>query len=305
MRTVAQIRKEYQTKRWSGRFTPASSKSNGLKRRALEDQVASLKRENDDLNRNMYEAAQLQRKLCGPRHFRTASFEFASEIFPLRHLSGDFISVMQRGGDFVFILGDIAGKGLMAGMWFTHMVGMIRREVSVHGDPAAALASVDRNLLISGVEFPLTTLFLAVLNPVSGDLTYCNAGHPPALLIRDDGDLEELNQGGRVLGVISGSEFVNGRTKLTAGSTLLAYSDGITECRNEAGVEFGAERLVSAVRTPTSGGSSAMLFSVLASVENFAGSGHRDDDIALMILRRPSDGEMEIPERDGSNRHAA
>jgi len=301
--SVAQIREEYQKKRWSGRSTAAGSKT--IRRQVLEDQLASLKRENDELNRAMYEAAQLQRKLCGPRHFRTGPYEFASEIFPLRHLSGDFISVMQLGGDFVFIIGDIAGKGLMAGMWFTHMVGMIRREVSMHGDPAAALASVDRNLLISGVEFPLTTLFLASLNPLTGDLTYCNAGHPPALLIRGDGDIEELNQGGPVLGVISGSEFLNGRTKLTAGSTLIAYSDGITECRNESGVEFGTERLRSAVRAPMPGGPSAMLFSVLASVENFAGSGHRDDDIALMILRRLGDQEMDTPKIDGSNRHVA
>jgi sigma-B regulation protein RsbU (phosphoserine phosphatase) len=303
--SVAQIRKEYQKKRWSNPLAPASSKTVRLGRRELEDQLAGLKRENDDLNRAMYEAAQIQRRLCGPRHFRTGGYEFASEIFPLRHLSGDFISVMQLEGDLVFIIGDIAGKGLMAGMWFTHMVGMIRREVSVYGDPAAAVASVDRNLLISGVEFPLTTLFLARLNPGTGELTYCNAGHPPALLIRDDGDLEELNQGGRVLGVISGSEFVNGRTKLSAGSTLLAYSDGIAECRNESGVEFGAERLLGAVRAPPSGSPSAMLFSVLASVENFAGSRHREDDIALIILRRLNDCELDMSERGGSKKHAA
>lgn len=303
MATVAQIREEFRKKRWPGALTAASSKTIRRGRRALEDQLASLKQDNDDLNRAMYEAAQMQRKLCGPRHFRTGPYEFASEIFPLRHLSGDFISVMQLEGDLVFILGDIAGKGLMAGMWFTHMVGTIRREVSVHGDPATTLAAVDRNLLISGVEFPLTTLFLARLDPMTGDLTYCNAGHPPALLLHDDGDLEELNQGGRVLGVISGSEFVNGRTQLTAGSILLAYSDGITECRNESGVEFGVERLLSAMAEP--GSPSAMLFSVLARVENFAGSRHRDDDIALMILRRLSDCEMDMPEDDGFKRHAA
>ena len=282
----------------------ASSKTN-LEHRALQDQLASLKQENDDLNRALYEAAQIQRKLCGPRHFRTGCCEFASEIFPLRHLSGDFISVMQLEGDLVFVIGDIAGKGLMAGMWFTHMVGMIRLEVSAHGDPAAALASVDHNLLVSGVEFPLTTSFVVRLNPRTGDLTYCNAGHPPALLIHDDGDIEELNQGGRVLGVISGSEFVNGRTTLRAGSTLLAYSDGIAECTNESGVEFGTERLLSAVRARGADSPSAMLFSVLASVENFAGSRHREDDIALMILRRLSDWEMDAQERDGSKRHAA
>lgn len=305
MVSVAQILEEYQSKTGSGRLAAASSNTISLGRRALEDQLASLKRENDDLNRAIYEAAQMQRKLCGPRHFRSGCYEFASEIFPLRHLSGDFVSVMQLEGDLIFIIGDIAGKGLMAGMWFTHMVGMVRREVSAHGDPAAALASVDRNLLISGVEFPLTTLFLARLNPMTGDLTYCNAGHPPALLIHDDGDLEELNQGGRVLGVISGSNFVNGRTKLSAGSTLLAYSDGIAECRNEAGVEFGAERLLSAVRAATPGSPSAMLFFVLASVENFAGSRHREDDIALMILRRLSDCERDTLEKGGPKRHAA
>src|SRR5262249_53114439 len=161
-----------------------------------------------------------------------------------------------------------------------------------------ALASVDRNLLLSGVEFPLTTSFLARLNPGTGDLTYCNAGHPPPFLIRGDGDIEELNQGGRVLGVISGSEFVKGRTKLRSGSTLLAYSDGIAECRNESGVEFGGERLLSVVRAHRAGSPSTMLFSVLASVENFAGSQHREDDIALMILRH--DCETDARERDGS-----
>jgi serine phosphatase RsbU (regulator of sigma subunit) len=271
----------------------------------LEDQLANLKRENDDLNRAIYEAAQVQRKLCGPRHFHTGSYEFASEIFPVRHLSGDFISVMQLDGELIFAIGDIAGKGLLAGMWFAHMVGMVRREIARHGDPATALSAVDRNLLITGVEFPLTTLFLARLNPTTGELTYCNAGHPPAFLIRDDGYVEELSEGGPVLGVISGSEFVNGRTKLTAGSTLFAYSDGIAECRNESGVEFGAERVVGAVLGSAPCSPSSMLFSLLANVENFAGSRHREDDIALMILRRLSACEMNAPERNGSERYAA
>src|SRR5205823_2867019 len=80
--------------------------------RALEDQLASLTRQHDDLRSSMYEAAQVQRRLCGPRHLHAGSYEFASEIFPVRHLSGDFINVMQFEGDLVFAIGDIAGKGL-------------------------------------------------------------------------------------------------------------------------------------------------------------------------------------------------
>jgi serine phosphatase RsbU (regulator of sigma subunit) len=296
--SLAQIREEYHKKRWSAPVATVSSKAH--RHRALKDQFESLKRENDDLNRAMYEAAQVQRKLSGPRHFRTDSYEFASEIFPVRHLSGDFISVMRLEGDLVLLIGDIAGKGLLAGMWFTHMVGVIRREVSAHPDPAAALSAVDRNLLTSGVEFPLTTLFLARLNTTTGDLVYCNAGHPPALLIHDNGGVEELNEGGPVLGAITGTEFVNGKTQLRAGSTLLAYSDGIAECRNESGVEFGVEGLLNSVRASTPSGPNSMLFSVLAGVENFAGTGHREDDIALMILHRLSGCEKDEPVRNGS-----
>lgn len=286
MASVGQIREEYQKRGWTGPTTTNSRSRSRVRRRVLEDQLASLKRENDDLNRTMYEAAQVQRRLCGPRYFCAGGYEFASEIFPVRHLSGDFIILRQLDGEVIFAIGDIAGKGVAAGMWFMHVVGMVRRAISIHGDPAAALVAVDRDLLLTGVELPLTTLFLGRLKLASGELTFCNAGHPPALLIRDNGDVEELSEGGPILGVISGAKFVNGRTTVGSNNTLVAYSDGIAECRNESEVEFGMERLLSAVQAFSNRRPSATLFSVLAAVETFAGSGHREDDIALLVFRR-------------------
>jgi serine phosphatase RsbU (regulator of sigma subunit) len=296
--SIAQIRETYQKRAWTG--PAAASPSPSRVQRVLEDQLASLKRENDDINRTLYEAAQVQRRLCGPRYFRTGGYEFASEIFPARHLSGDFIISMQLEGDLIFAIGDIAGKGVTAGMWFTHVVGMIHRAISTHGDPAAALLAIERDLLLTGVEFPLTTLFLGRLKLASGELTFCNAGHPAALLIRNNGDVEELSEGGPILGVICGAQFVNGRTTVGPNSTLVAYSDGIAECRNESGVEFGTERLLSAVQAFSNLSPSATLFSVLAAVEKFAGNGHCEDDIGLLVLHRL--GSWEI---DRSEKHAA
>src|SRR5213078_2577915 len=141
--SVAQIRSQYRNRRNTSSSENVQA-AGRTRHRALQDQLASLKREHDDLSRSVYEAAQVQRRLCGPRHLRAGGYEFASEIFPVRHLSGDFISLLQLEGDLVFAIGDIAGKGLTAGMWFTHVVGMIRRQMSVLGDPAAALSSVNR-----------------------------------------------------------------------------------------------------------------------------------------------------------------
>ena len=291
MASVAQIRSRYQNSQTTN--STATTQANRRSRhRALEDQLASLKREHDDLRCAMYEAGQVQRRLCGPRHLRAGFYEFASEIFPVRHLSGDFISLQRIDGDLVFAIGDIAGKGLLAGMFFTHVVGMIRREMSAVGDPAAALASVNRDLLLSGLEVPLTTLFVARVNLESGELKYCNAGHPPTLLLTESGEVEELRAGGPVLGAISKASFENGTARLRPGNTLLAYSDGIPECRNESGTEFGAKGLLNTVRAFSGSKPSAMLFSLLAAVENFAGRGHREDDVAVAVLHRFHDGKI-------------
>jgi serine phosphatase RsbU (regulator of sigma subunit) len=283
--SVEQIRGRYQDRKRAG-YAAAPQGARQPRQRFLREQFASLKREHDDLRRAMYEAAQVQRGLCGPRHLQTGSYEFASEIFPVRHLSGDFISVLQIEGDLVFAIGDIAGKGLMAAMWFTQVMGMIRRQLWVLGDPAAALSSVNRELLLTGFEVPLTTVFAGRINLESGDLTYCNAGHPPALLLRENNEVEELRAGGPVLGAISRASFANGSARLCPGSTLLAYSDGITECRNESEIEFGATRLTSTVRAFSGCKPSQMLFSVLAAVETFMGRQRREDDVALVVLHR-------------------
>jgi serine phosphatase RsbU (regulator of sigma subunit) len=264
------------------------SGSAGIARRnrMLEDQLATLRREHDDLLRTMYEAAQVQRILCGPRFHRREPFEIAAEIFPVRHLSGDFISVFELGPDLAFAIGDIAGKDLSAGMWFTYVVGVVRLQMESLGDPAAALSAINRNLLLTRLELPLTTVLLGRLNLQTGDITYCGAGHPPALVLRNDGHVESLPEGGPILGVLAGARFANGKTTLRPGDTLLGYSDGVTECQNQNGAEFGAERLAAAAQFSRDSSAGATLFSVLGAAKDFAGDQVRTDDMALIVVRR-------------------
>jgi serine phosphatase RsbU (regulator of sigma subunit) len=291
-----QIRGWRRDKTWAHRAKVSGragilSGSVGIERRnrMLEDQLATLRREHDDLLRTMYEAAQVQRKLCGPRLLRREPFEIASEIFPVRHLSGDFISVFELGPDLVFAIGDIAGKDLSAGMWFTHVVGMVRLQMEALGDPAAALSAINRSLLLTHLELPLTTVLVGRINLQTGEVTYCGAGHPPALVFRNNGHVESLGEGGPVLGVLAGACFANGQMTLRSGDTLLGYSDGITECQNENGAEFGAERLAAAAQISRDSSAGATLFSVLGAAKDFAGSQSREDDMALIVVRRANE----------------
>ena len=228
----------------------------------------------------------LQRKLCGPRHLRRGSFEIASEIFPVRHLSGDFISIFDFEDDLVFAIGDIAGKGLSAAMWFSHLVTAIRLQFETCGDPASTLVAINHDLLRTNLEIPLSTLLLARLDTATGEITYCNAGHPPAFLMRGQGLAESLSEGGPILGVLSSASFTNGKTAMLPGDTLIGYSDGALECRNSVGDEFGSDGLLAAARNSCGSAASAALFSVLAAVEDFTGSQPRGDDISLIVAHR-------------------
>jgi phosphoserine phosphatase RsbU/P len=132
-------------------------------------------------------------------------------------------------------------------------------------------------------------LLLGRLDPVTGEITYCNAGHPPAVLLRANGQVEELGCGGPLLGALTSPSFTNGTAVLQPGDTLLGYSDGITECCNAAAAAFGVEGLRAAAANACNSGVAATLFSVLAAVEDFAGSLPREDDFALIVAHRNAD----------------
>jgi sigma-B regulation protein RsbU (phosphoserine phosphatase) len=262
-------------------FVPAPAS----RRRALNDQLAALRRDHDLLRREFSEAAQVQRRLSTPCRLRRGSFDIAGEIFPVRHLSGDFLTAFDAGFHTVLGVGDIAGKGLSAGMWFPHLVGLVRIFAGSLGGPGEVAARINDHLAALQPEAPITSLFLTWADTRTGVLSYCNAGHPAPLILRRDGSVEWLGPGGPVLGAVPGATFLDGRTTLNPGDTLLSCSDGILECRNARGEEFGVERLVDATRSAV-GPADAMLFSVLGATQDFAAGERRPDDLALMVVRR-------------------
>jgi serine phosphatase RsbU (regulator of sigma subunit) len=170
---------------------PRRNPANNTRYRELELKLAVLQKENADLRSAVTEAAQVYRRLCAPRLVRHANLEIASETFPVRYVPGDFFTIEQTGSAVIFGLGDICGKGLAAGMWTTHLVGLVGTHAATTPEPQAIAARINHDLCRLPAVAPLASLFLARLDP-TGRLDYCNAGHPPALLLRADGRLESL-----------------------------------------------------------------------------------------------------------------
>jgi len=254
----------------------------------LELKLAALRKDYADLHASLFEAAQVYRRLCAPRLVRRDDFEIASETFAARHLPGDFFTVEETGNGVTLALGDISGKGLAAGMWITLLLGLIATKSAASAEPHAIVAGVNRDLCRMSLGSPLASLFLARLDSANGRLDYCSAGHPPALLLRADGKLESLSEGGPLLGVVAEASFVSGSVELRIGDVLVTYSDGILEASNYADQEFGFEQLEAQLRRARSGSADAILFSVLGAVQDFAGACPQADDMSLVVVRRRS-----------------
>lgn len=253
---------------------------------ALEEELARVRRQRDGMQKALADAAQVQRRLSGIRHLRRGEFEIASESFANQHVTGDVLTAFDAGERTLFAIGDIAGKGLYAGMWFTHLAGLIRVFAGSSPDPAQIAGAIHSHLLSLQPEPPLVTLFLGCLDWATGTLTYCNAGHPDPLLLRAKGQLERLSTGGPLLGAFEGATFRDGNTMLAPGETLIGYSDGAVECRNGQGEDFDAEQLATAARNAGDSSATAILFSVLGATQDFAATQPRADDVALLVVHR-------------------
>jgi sigma-B regulation protein RsbU (phosphoserine phosphatase) len=252
----------------------------------LELRYAALQKEYADLHAALFEAAQVYRRMCAPRFVRRDGFEIASETFAARFLPGDFFTVDDTGDGILLGLGDISGKGLAAGMWTTLLLGLIATHRAKTLEPHVIIAGVNGDLCRISLGAPLASLFLARLDTDSGRLCYCSAGHPPAMLLRADGQLELLSDGGPLLGVVPEASFVSGSVEVKFGDVLVAYSDGILEARNYEDEEFGYDHLEAQLRRLPNGSADAALFSLLGAVQDFAGACPQADDISLVVVRR-------------------
>jgi sigma-B regulation protein RsbU (phosphoserine phosphatase) len=178
-------------------------------------------------------------------------------------------------------------------MWTPHLMGLVGARIEVTSRPEAIIAGVNRDACLLKSFMPLASLFLAKLDPVTGMVQYCSAGHPPAFLLRPSGELELLSEGGMLLGVLPSTAYASGSFQMSSGDVLMIYSDGITESTNCLEEEFGYKRLEAQLRRAMTAGAGnagpqadAVLFSVLGAVQDFAAACPLIDDMSLAVLRR-------------------
>jgi len=206
---------------------------------------------------------------------------------PANTVGGDFYDILPLDdGRLIVTVGDVAGKGSPAALLMALLLAMLRTLVDEKLEPAELVARLNVQVSRHAPGTRFITLFYAVFDPRTGDLTYVNAGHTAPLLLRNDGSIERLTEGGIALGMFAHSTYVTGHATIRPNELVATYSDGITEAENPNGQPFDESGLESTLRANRGLEISAVGSAVVRAVELYTADTRLADDLTILLLRR-------------------
>jgi hypothetical protein len=230
----------------------------------------SRTRSHEELYARDVEGARSVQQFLIPRQLpEVVGLKFESEYRPAREVGGDFFQVIPDylDGSALIVIGDVAGKGLQAGMLATLIVGALRTATTFSTDPIQILHTLNNRLCDRG-----NATCLALRISSEGHATLVNAGHLPPYLNGKELTIE----GSLPLGIVPGIEFPIFEFKLATGDTLVLMSDGVAEAQDAHGGLFGFDRIGAMLEGQASA----------ASVADAAQKFGQTDDITVLAITR-------------------
>jgi sigma-B regulation protein RsbU (phosphoserine phosphatase) len=211
-------------------------------------------------------------------------------------VSGDLYDVFKLGYDRVGVaVADVSGKGMSASLLMAICRTTLRQIAPLHQSPARVLAELNRSLAGDVRTGMYITMTYAVVDAGKNQLTIARAGHELSLLSRRDpatGSFvsEYVGSEGMPVGLVDAELFESAISDQTLhfapGSTLVLYTDGLTEAPNPEDKEFGGARLADALRSSHTGTAKQINDGILSAVERFSGTGELRDDYTLLTVKR-------------------
>ncbi len=240
-----------------------------------------------DSEREWTAAARAQAHLLPQSLPLVPGYAMAARTLPARGVGGDFYDATLVEGQLAFVLGDVSGKGMAAGLIASSVqarwqAAMRQRDLTA----TEMMAALNRDVLASTEGSRYATLVHALLDPATGAVRYVNAGHPAPLVIgAGDTPVASLEVTAPAVGLLDAPEFNAAGHVLAPGDTLIIVSDGVTEARDGAGTDWELSRIPSLV-TRYGRDCEALAAGIVAAVCDHRGHDQAQDDVTVFVLRR-------------------
>ncbi len=262
--------------------------------------LIQAKKKHENVDREISTGAEIQSQLLPDYCPVIHGIDLAAHCRPALQLGGDYYDFMclktnisekrKEKSRWAFVIGDVMGKGIPAGLLMTMLRGMLRAEVLTGLPPDRILHDLNQ-LAINDLDqsHRFVTLFYSDYDPRTRKLRFANAAHNPPLLWKSsDQKIIKLDANGFVLGLQKDAEYHCGEIKLSQNDLVLYYTDGVIDASNSLGQRFDEERLIKTFTKlcKQSYTSQEILNKIFKKLDDFTGQNrHLEDDASMVIFQ--------------------
>lgn len=242
--------------------------------------------EKERLERELKVAAEIQMSILPDTLPLVEGFDFGGRILPARQVGGDFYDVFILDNHKVGILiGDVADKGVPSAIFMARAHALIIAEADSVISPGDVLRRVNRHITRLEKSTQFVTALYGVLDIDSGEFSYARAGHEPPLMLNPDGSVHRLpHKPGMALGLWDDITLDEYSLHLPKGSTMVMFTDGMTDCRNPKGEAYGLERIKQTMEKLVSLPAQLSCDRLFDSLMEYQSGAKQDDDVTLLAV---------------------
>jgi phosphoserine phosphatase RsbU/P len=263
--------------------------------RAISDHVA-LALENAQLHRELLHKQRMERDLALARSIQVGllperppqieGFDIAVSHRPSLEVGGDYYDFIRLAPDTILtVVADVEGKGVGSAMVMANLQATLHALLAHLHSLERLVASLNDMMLTDTRGQKFMTMFVALLDQPHRTLHYVNAGHVPPAVVRVNGTVDYLREGGMVVGLFPSQHYDRGHVRMEQGDIFVGCTDGITEAMDTQDEEYGQQRLVELVARERALPAAEIVKSVLTEVDLFSRGGTHEDDRVILILK--------------------
>lgn len=256
------------------------------------------KQQNIEITQELAIAWQIQKNFI-PTKFNlfngNQKVDFYGEMIPAKQVGGDFFDIIKLDDDRAFlIVGDVSGKGIPAALFMAMSQTLIHAVALSSSAIEECMKQVNDILSIKNESMMFITCFCAILDVNTGELNYCNGGHPPPFIVSPNGDVQKIGDeyDGIALGINSlirpeGRSFIfqPHKIQMKPNQTLFIYSDGVTESTNASRELYAENNLVNFLKNNAQNTLEGMVEALKKEITDFAKGTLQSDDITVLVVK--------------------
>ncbi|WP_372639213.1 PP2C family protein-serine/threonine phosphatase [Fodinibius sp.] len=248
--------------------------------------------EKSDVKREIDLARDIQLSLLPGTEFKGTSLEIFSFATTAKEVGGDYVDIIETESGTYVIIADVSGKGLSAALYMVRMQALVHLIIEKHQPSPKQLFLELNDYVKSGIADKTFVTACAAFFPIEKDyFTFARAGHNAPILFNKERDVTfDLRSDGFALGMTSSANLKfhlqEKKFQFGSGDSVLFYTDGLTEARNEVGEEYGEDRLDAILSIYGSLHAKTIVRKVQSSLENFIGQEKPGDDITFTCVHR-------------------